>query len=69
MTNNTGMTITVRTSENMTVKEVTNPKSRITGIGDAKSTMNPQMVVPADRPKATPVVESVRFIACHGLSP
>ena len=56
-------------NENNTVSDVTNPKSLMTGIGDINRTMNPHIVVPADKANATPVVDNVLFIASQGLSP
>ena len=39
------------------------PKSRMTGTGERRSTMKPQMVVPADISKAEPVLAYMSFIA------
>lgn len=57
-----GRTINARISEKATEIELTSPKSLMTGTGDRISTMNPQMVVPADIIKAEPVVAYMSLI-------
>jgi hypothetical protein len=58
-----GRTRRARISEKATDIELTTPKSLITGIGDSRSTMNPQIVVPADISRADPVLAYMSFIA------
>ena len=53
-------------SEKITVRAVTSPKSRITGIGENHSTRNPMAVVSALRQRAAPVVELVILSDSHG---
>ena len=53
-------------SEKITVRAVTSPKSRITGIGENHSTRNPMAVVSALRQSAAPVVELVIRRDSHG---
>ena len=43
--------------------ELTTPKSLITGMGESSSTMNPQIVVPADIRSAEPVCAYMARIA------
>ena len=50
-------------SEKVTEMELTTPKSLITGMGESSSTMNPQMVVPADIRSAEPVCAYMSRIA------
>ena len=57
-----GRTINARIKEKATEIELTSPKSLITGTGDRTSTMNPQMVVPADIIKDEPVVAYMSLI-------
>ncbi len=57
-----GRTINARIKEKATEIELTSPKSLITGTGDRTSTMNPQMVVPADIIKDEPVVAYISLI-------
>ena len=50
-------------SENATEIELTTPKSLITGIGERRRTMKPQIVVPADISRAEPVFAYMSLIA------
>ena len=52
-------------SENATEIELTTPKSLITGIGESRRTMKPQIVVPADISSAEPVFAYMSLIAGH----
>ena len=58
-----GNTSNARMSEKVTEMELTTPKSLITGMGESSSTMNPQMVVPADIRRAEPVCAYMSRIA------
>ena len=49
--------------EKATEIELTTPKSLITGIGERRRTMKPQIVVPADMRRADPVFAYMSFIA------
>ena len=62
-----GRTINARIKEKATEIELTSPKSLITGTGDRTSTMNPQMVVPADIIKDEPVVAYMSLIEALSL--